>query len=419
MDRLMPPRIVLVVVVLLMVAVGGSIWWRQRAAGPEPTAVVEIPVAASQPAPLPEPPKERKETVTLRRGDTLVKALINAGIDGRTANEIAAALRKAGAELRRLKPGHELEIVWSPAGDPTSVSWQADPFLGYAAVAGESGWTVKRFETTPEIRVQAVHGTVETSLFQAVDEIGETPQLVLAFVNIFESDFDFTADTRRGDRFRLLVEKRYAGDTFVSYGRILAVQYTSSGRTLTGVGFVASKTDKMAYYDLAGRSLRKSFLKSPLEFSRVTSGFTYARPHPILGGVRPHLAIDYAAPVGTPVRAVADGTIVHAGWNDGNGIQVHLRHRSGYETQYNHLSKIPADIHKGARVHQKQIIGNVGATGLATGPHLDYRIVHNGTYVNPLSEKFIPGEPIPTAVRLDFTRHSRELLARLESTAPY
>src|SRR5437660_1600825 len=132
------------------------------------------------------------------------------------------------------------------------------------------------------------------------------------------------------------------GDTFVSYGRILAVQYTSSGRTLTGVGFVATKTDKMAYYDLAGRSLRKSFLKSPLEFSRVTSGFTYARPHPILGGVRPHLAIDYAAPVGTPVRAVADGTIVRAGWNEGNGIQVHLRHRSGYETQYNHLERLDA-----------------------------------------------------------------------------
>jgi len=250
----MPSRIVLALVVVLMVAVAGSVWWRPPGSVQAP-AVTETPLAATQPAPPAEPPKERKETVTLKRGDTLVKALGAAGLEARTAAEIAAALRKAGAELRRLKPGHELEIVWSPAGDPTSVSWQADPFLGYAAVAGESGWTVKRFETTPEIRVQAVHGTVETSLFQAVDEIGETPQLVLAFVNIFESDFDFTADTRRGDRFRLLVEKRYAGDTFVSYGRILAVQYTSSGRTLTGVGFVATKTDKMAYYDLAGRSL--------------------------------------------------------------------------------------------------------------------------------------------------------------------
>src|SRR5262249_13010713 len=142
MDRLMPSRIVVVVVVLVMVAVGGSICWRQRAAGPDPTVVAETPVVAPQPAPIPEPPMGRKQTVTLKRGDTLVNALGSAGLEARTAAEIAAAMRKAGAELRRLKPGHELEIVWSPAGDPTSVSWQADPFLGYAAVAGENGWTV-------------------------------------------------------------------------------------------------------------------------------------------------------------------------------------------------------------------------------------------------------------------------------------
>src|SRR5262249_39465969 len=143
------------------------------------------------------------------------------------------------------------------------------------------------------------------------------------------------------------------------------------------------------------------------------------RPQPILGGVRPHLAIDYAAPIGTPVRAVADGVVVSAGWNGGNGIQVHLRHRSGYETQYNHLSKIPADIRAGARVHQKQIIGNVGATRLATRPHLDYPIAPTGTSVNPPSERFIPAEPIPAAVRPDFTHHSRELVARLETAAPF
>src|SRR5438094_7723214 len=418
MNRWMPSRIVLALVVVLMVAVAGSVWWRPPGSVQAP-AVTETPLAATQPAPPAEPPKERKETVTLKRGDTLVKALGAAGLETRTAAEIAAALRKAGAELRRLKPGHELEIVWSPAGDPTSVSWQADPFLGYAAVAGESGWTVKRFETTPEIRVQAVHGTVETSLFQAVDEIGETPQLVLAFVDIFSSDFDFTADTRRGDRFRLLVEKRYAGDSFVNYGRILAAQYVSGGQTLSGVGFARAGDTRWAFYDREGRSLKKSFLKSPLEFSRITSGFTYARPHPILGGVRPHLAIDYAAPVGTPVRAVADGVVVSAGWNGGNGIQVHLRHRSGYETQYNHLSRITDGLRAGARVRQKQIIGNVGATGLATGPHLDYRVAKHGTYVNPLSEKFIPGEPLAGADRTRFLEHARVSLDRLAADKPF
>jgi len=277
------------------------------------------------------------------------------------------------------------------------------------------GWQVGRAETVPDVRVEAVSGVVQRSLFDAVERTGESARLVLELVEIFSSDFDFTADTRAGDRFRLLVEKRYAGDDFVDYGRILVAQYASGGKTLTGVGL--ERASRYGHYDLAGQSLRKSFLKSPLEFSRVTSGFTYARPHPILGGVRPHLAIDYGAPVGTPVRAVADGVVVHAGWNGGNGIQVHLRHRSA--TRPN--TTISPGSAKGSgpvwRVRQKQIIGNVGATGLATGPHLDYRVARNGTFVNPLGEKFIPASrsrrrPVPTssATRGSSSRASRPRL---------
>src|SRR5207237_4214173 len=153
-------------------------------------------------------------------------------------------------------------------------------------------------------------------------------QLVMELVDIFSSDFDFTADTRAGDRFRLLVEKRYAGEQFVDYGQILVAQYLSDGRVLTGVSFEGAG-GRVAYYDPDGRSLKKSFLKSPLEFTRITSGFTYARPHPILGGVRPHLAIDYAAPVGTPVRPVADGVVPAAGWDRGPGRSVPVPRRAG------------------------------------------------------------------------------------------
>ena len=163
----------------------------------------------------------------------------------------------------------------------------------------------------------------------------------------------------------------------------------------------------------------ESFLKSPLEFTRITSGFTWARPHPILGGVRPHLAIDYGAPVGTPVRAVADGRIGTAGWAGGNGISVTLKHRSGYETMYNHLSRLGPGVRPGGRVAQRQVIGYVGATGLATGPHLDYRVAKNGHFVNPLGEKFIPGEPIAAAERGAFTAQARELVRRLEAAAPF
>ena len=210
-----------------------------------------------------------------------------------------------------------------------------------------------------------------------------------------------------------------ANDTFIDFGRILVAQYVSDGRVLTGVGVERAADGRHAFYDPEGRSLRKSFLKSPLEFTRITSGFTWARPHPILGGVRPHLAIDYGAPTGTPVRAVADGRVGAAGWAGGNGISVTLKHRSGYETMYNHLSRLASGVRPGGRVTQRQVIGYVGATGLATGPHLDYRVSKNGQFVNPLGEKFIPGEPIAAAERGAFTAHARELVRRLEETAPF
>jgi murein DD-endopeptidase MepM/ murein hydrolase activator NlpD len=251
-----------------------------------------------------------------------------------------------------------------------------------------------------------------------VEALGESPQLVLELVEIFSSDFDFTADTRAGDRFRLLVEKRYAGDQFVDYGQILVAQYLSDGQVLTGVAYEGSG-GRVAYYDPEGRSLKKTFLKSPLEFTRITSGFTYARPHTILGGVRPHLAVDYSAPVGTPVRAVADGTVVLARWNGGNGIQVHLRHHAGYETIYNHLSRLAPGVRAGGRVSQRQVIGFVGSTGLSTGPHLDYRVIKNGRFVNPLSEKFLPGQPLDAAEHRRFVKEARALVRRLEDAANF
>jgi murein DD-endopeptidase MepM/ murein hydrolase activator NlpD len=356
--------------------------------------------------------------VELRRGDNLVGALARAGLPVRRGHEVAAALTKGGADLRRLRPGDDLEITWSATGEPTAVTWQQTPWLGYAAVAGEDGWTVKRLETTPDVRVETVQGEVERSLFQAIDEVGEQPQLVIALVNIFEWDFDFTADTRSGDRFRLLVEKRYAGDTFVSYGRVLAAQYISDRRVLTGIGYTPGR-DRFDYFDLDGRSLRKSFLKSPLEFTRITSRFTYARPHPILGGAMPHLAVDYAAPMGTPVRAVADGVVSQAGWDGGYGLAVRIRHRSGYESIYAHLSRLGPSANRGTRVNQRQVIGYVGSTGLSTGPHLHYEVIKGGRRVNPLNEKFIPGDPIAVAQRAEFQQQAQALLARLEDEAPF
>jgi murein DD-endopeptidase MepM/ murein hydrolase activator NlpD len=378
------------------------------------------PVVAAMPPvevkPQPAPPKIR--TVDLRRGDTFVKALQREGVSAKVGHDIATALRGEGVNLRKLTPRHGLAIEWTLDGQPKKLRYEPSPWLGYAVISTDDGWKVERAETKPDVRVEAVSGEVRRSLFEAVEKTGESAQLVIDLADIFSSDFDFTADTRAGDRFRLLVEKRYAAGTFVDYGRILVAQYVSDGRTLTGVG-VEGARGRFTFYDPAGRSLRKSFLKSPLQFSRITSGFTHARLHPILGGVRPHLAIDYGAPVGTPVWAVADATVKRAGWDGGNGLSVTLKHRSGYSTMYNHLSRLAAGVRAGAKVDQRQIIGYVGATGLATGPHLDYRIAKNGQFVNPLSEKFIPGDPIPPGERAAFATRAKQLVQELEHAAQF
>ena len=409
------PLLALLAVLTLAVAVGGVRVYTR----PPPASIATAPALEPEPPAVESPaPQVRTETVTLRRGDTLTSALGRLGIDRRASTNIADALRANGADLRRMRASDELEITWTLEGEAIAVRWEPSPWLGFVAVATDAGWEIRRAETRPDVRIEAVGGEVRRSLFEAVEAMGESPQLVLELVEIFSSDFDFTADTRSGDRFRLLVEKRYAGEQFVDYGQVLVAQYLSDGRILTGIGFEPAGA-RLAYYDLDGRSLKKTFLKSPLEFTRITSGFTYARPHPILGGVRPHLSVDYAAPVGTPVRAVADGTVTAAGWNGGNGIQVQLRHHAGYETVYNHLARLAPGVRAGARVTQRQVIGYVGSTGLSTGPHLDYRVAKNGRFVNPLSEKFIPGQPLDGAERGRFLKEARALVRRLEAASPF
>ena len=410
-----------VVIVTLIVASAGlalSTHLASNSPGPSAPDLPAPPAAQSPASPPPVPAAPRVTSIELRRGDSFVKALSREGVDQSVSATIANMLIRSGVNLRKLKPTDTLSVTWSLDGTPVAVTYEPGPWLGFAVVATDGRWEVKRSEIRPDVRVEAVSGEVKRSLFEAIETAGESPQLVIDLVEIFSSEFDFTADTRSGDRFRLLVEKRYAGDQFVDYGRILAAQYETDAARLTGIGY-ERRGGTYAFYDQDGRSLKKGFLKSPLEFTRITSGFTYARPHPILGGVRPHLAIDYAAPVGTPVRAVADGHISVAGWNGGNGISVTLRHRLGYETMYNHLSRLGPGVRAGSRIRQRQVVGFVGSTGLSTGPHLDYRIARNGQFVNPLKEKFIPGDPIAGAERGQFLAHAKSLIRTLEEQAPF
>jgi len=406
-------------------ALGGWLIHQRSAETPKADeAAVELTTPLAGEAEPVAPPSEiaapslRLQTVEIGRRDTLVAALVRNEVPSLTAHQIAAALRDAGAQLRRIRTGDSFELGFDAHGQAVRLTYSPSAWQRFEAMAGDARWTAERIDIEPEIRVEIRKGSVTQSLWDSVDSGGVSAQLVLDLAALFESDFDFTADTQRGDRFRMLVAARYANGRYVEDGRIVAAQYrTADGATMTGIGFQLA--DRHAYFDAEGRSLRKMFLRSPLQFTRISSGFTYRRPHPILGGVRPHLAIDYAAPKGTPVWAVADGVVEFAGRKGGNGIQVLLRHRAGYKTYYNHLWRLAKGVRRGARVEQKQVIGYVGSTGLSTGPHLDYRVAKNGRFVNPLSEKFLPGDPVPAKRRDAFEAHASSLIARLDREAPF
>ena len=252
-----------------------------------------------------------------------------------------------------------------------------------------------------ETVVSAIAATIDAarpSLIAALASAGESVQLALALADIFSGSIDFESDLQPGDGFDLVFEKSTRADgEFAGYGQILGARFVADGREHHAFRWTDRVTGKASYYDADGRSLKRFFLKSPLKFEvRVTSGFSRRRLHPVHRVYRAHLGVDYGAPHGAPVVAVASGTVVAAGWAGGGGKQVRIRHASGYESYYLHLASFAKGIHAGARVTQGELIGRVGATGTATGPHLDYRLRRDGIFVNPRAEhaRLPPGEPI-------------------------
>ncbi len=378
----------------------------------EPPRVAESPLPATAPSPAPPPPVE----TALRAGETLESALVRGGVERAQAQAMVAALGSA-VNMKRLKPGERVVVTRPAEGEPPQITWWRSPAERWEIHLDGGRWAAEAIRIPVDARVVAVEGELRDSLFASMERLGESAALTAKLVSLFEWDFDFAAESLPGDRFRLLVEKRYAGGAFVGYGDILIAQYASAGRAaLTSLAFEDTQ-GQTAYYDRSGRSVKKMFLRAPLDFTRVTSGYSHARQHPVLGGLRPHLAVDYGAPVGTPVRAVADGIVETAGWNGGYGLSITVRHARGYSTMYNHLSRL--EVRRSDRVRQRQVIGHVGSTGLSSGPHLDYRVSKNGAFVNPLAEKFIPGAPVPSHRREVFQARVVSLLDRLEREAPF
>lgn len=313
-------------------------------------------------------------------------------------------------KLDRLFDGRVRSFEYEIDGD-RRVRVEADPAAGYAA-------TVEPI--AKEITIDAVEGSISKqapSLTQALDRVGERIDLALQMADIFSGEIDFSSELQPGDGFRLVVERQTREGVFVGYGAILAAEFVASGRPLRAFRYTTAGA-KPAYYDEQGRSLKRFFLKSPLKFEpRITSRFSTSRRHPILGYNRAHNGVDYSAPTGAPVVSVAPGTVTLAGWTGGGGRTVRVRHNNGYESEYLHLSSI--EVRAGSRVSQGELVGKVGATGLATGPHLHYGLRRHGAYVNPVVEhrNMPPGEPIPDAEMATYTAARLRLVDLIQPTA--
>lgn len=342
----------------------------------------------------------------IRKRSSLFQSLIEKNVPIHWINLIVSKLEPY-VDFKRIKGG-TYQLIMDVKGELIRFIYEASPTEVYEIEKNADGYFAYKKEIPLETRITKVGGEIQSSLFEAMDAIGEGDALTIAFAEILAWEIDFYKDVRQGDRFKLVVEKFYKGDQFIQYGKIYAVEYQGEEKTVRGIYYNGG------YYNEKGHSLKKAFLKAPLRFNRISSRFSQARRHPILGGVRPHFGVDYAAPVGTPIWAVSDGVVTFCGWNKGFGRQVIIRHLNGYQTYYGHLSGFGPGIRKGVRVKQQQIIGYVGSTGLSTGPHLDYRLSKNGRFRNPLKETFPAGLPIDKREMEKFIPIRDEMLLRLQ-----
>jgi murein DD-endopeptidase MepM/ murein hydrolase activator NlpD len=329
---------------------------------------------------------------SLPRGENFAGVLQQFGLSASEVNDATAAAQRA-YNLRQLRAGNSITVGRSVEGDLREINYKIDADRMLHIVPLPQGFSAEVREIPTHTEVSLVSGRLEDSLFNAVEEAGESPEVAMRMAQIFGYDLDFYTDPRRGDTFRLVIEKKkYDHGETAGYGKILAAEYVNGARKYQALLF-HDPSGRPAYYSVDGRSLQKAFLRSPLKFGApVTSHFSKARFHPILKTYRPHLGTDYGAPTGTPVQTIGSGRVVFAGRKGGDGNMVHVAHSNGYETYYLHLSR--TFVHAGERVEIGKTVGLVGMTGLATGPHLDFRISQKGQFRNFETLGLPPSDPV-------------------------
>lgn len=361
----------------------------------------------------PARPSAETFEVTVKENGSFYAVLFELGF----SNDEAAAIVKSASDIydpRRIREGDVFKVV-KTGGRVESVEYRYAPLEGLVIRPEESsggGFTVKRFEVPSTITVKHASGVIENSLYASGVEAGLPSEVIMELSDIFAWDVDFSTETRKGDSFAAVYESVSAEEKEIGSRRVLAAEVVNSGKSYAAI-YYEDKSGNGEYYDIDGRSISRTLLKSPLRYRRISSYFSKKRYHPINKTYRPHHGIDYAAPAGTPVETAGTGRVVFAGWKGGYGNFVVVRHNSNYETAYGHLKAIKKGVRNGSKVEQGSVIGYVGSTGISTGPHLHYEIRVRGKVVNPLSVKAEPRRKLNASEMASFARVRDSMMAMM------
>ncbi|HLD67656.1 MAG TPA: peptidoglycan DD-metalloendopeptidase family protein [Pseudomonas sp.] len=375
--------------------------------GDSPFAQIEN---ASAPTPPPTDPSQK--SVTVSNGDTLSTLFNKVGL---SATDLHAALNssKDAKAFSRLKVGQVLEFKLTPEGRLQSLHSKLSDLESIGLSKNDSGFAFKRELTKPEVRSAYARGVIDSSLFLSAKRAGMSHSLTMDLANVFGYDIDFAQDIREGDEFELVYEEKVVNGKQVGNGNILAARFTNRGKSFTAVRYT-SKSGSVSYYTADGTSMRKAFIRTPVDFARISSRFSVGRRHPILNKIRAHKGVDYAAPRGTPIKAAGDGRVLLAGRKGGYGNTVVIQHGNSYRTLYGHMNGFAKGVRTGGSVKQGQIIGYIGTTGLSTGPHLHYEFQVKGVHVDPLGLKLPMADPIARNEKQRFLQQSQPMMARMD-----
>lgn len=379
------------------------------AAAPEQVDAAGQADGASQTA----APARDWKTVAVRPGDTLAAMFSRHGLGPSTVHHVVY-LDERTARLRDLQPGEEMQLALDGEGALSALRFELNEAQLVEVVAGEDGLESRVIDRPIETRVVRASGVIHDSLYLAAQKAGLSDPLIMKLARIFAWDIDFVYDIRAGDRFFLVYEELYREGEKLRDGNILAATFVNRGETLSAVRYDTGE-GFAEYYTPEGRNMRKEFLRTPVDFRRISSRFDPNRLHPSLGYRRPHRGVDYAADRGTPIIATGNGRVQRANWYGGYGNCVIVEHAGRYSTLYAHMSKFARGVRSGERVKQGQIIGYVGMTGTATGPHLHYEFRVDGTHKDPLKVDFPAAEPLPESEQAAFQQVAGPLMAQLDA----